>query len=307
MSEENKYKRATDLLMEGKRKEASTILLTLYKQTTKRGFKVQLIDALLVALDPIKDNQKLIDMSSEGIKLASELRMSAPRAHFMGRKADFLMSRVSSYRYQRSNLKLTPGWIGFSTEADKRSYEELTAEIEGFEKEVDQLLTEAIFIAERIDNKRALGFILMSKASAENYRYLYYKMEYMSGTLKVKVWLLLHRYGFEVPILFGLKYHKTLKEYLDSFTASYLRAAKLLDEIGDDTAGFAYYDLAVNLKTAYKFRRTNKYLCRAKVIAERSNNTLLDSKIKELEKSIKARNKDIPNYLEGETRENRTK
>lgn len=305
MSEKNDYKKAISLLMAGRRKEASTALLELHQRTTKKGFKIQLIDALFSALDSIKENQKLIDISSEGIKLASELRIPDLQAHFMGRRADFLVNRVSFYQYQRSNLKLTPGWIEFSTEADKRSYEELTAEIERLEKEIDQLLTEAISIAERVDSKKTLGFILMSKASVESSRYLHYKMEYMRGIFKAKVWLLLHRWGFEIPILFGLKHYKTLKGYVDSFTANYLRAAKLFEEIGDDGEGFAYYNLAVNLKTAYKFRQANNYLYRAKIIAEKHGNALLNSKIKELEKSIKARNKDIPNYLEGETRGSR--
>lgn len=304
MSEENEYKKAMDLLMVGKRKEASTVLLDLYGQTTKKGFKVQLIDALLSALDPVEENQRLIDISSEGIKLANELETPALQSNFMGRKADFLMGRVSFYQYQRSNLKFAPSWIEFSTEADKSSYEKLTAKIERFERETDQLLVEAISIAERTNNKRILGFILISKASVESSRYLHYKMEYVCGIFKAKIWLLLHRWGFEFPILFGLKHYKTLKEYVDSFTASYLRAAKLLEEIGDDVAGFAYYDLAVHLKIAYKFHQANKYLRRAKVIAERSNNALLNSKIKELEKSIKARNKDVPNYFEGEARQN---
>ena len=103
MSEKIDFKKAMSLLMKGRGKEASTVLLPLYQQTTKKGFKLQLIDALLTALDPLQENQKLIDMAFEGIRLANELRASDLQAHFMAKKADFLMNNVLLDQHQRAN------------------------------------------------------------------------------------------------------------------------------------------------------------------------------------------------------------
>jgi hypothetical protein len=303
MSEENDFKKAMSLLMSGRRKEASGALLPLYQQATKKGFKIQIIDALLSAIDPILENQRLIDMASEGAKLAGELGATDLRAHFMSRRADFLMAKISFYHYQCANLKLAPGWIEFSTEADRNNYEILAKKNNELEIEIDQLLNEALALTERTGNKKVLAFILMSRASVQSSRYIQYKMESMRGIWKAKVWLLLHRMGYEVPILFGFKHSQVLKTYVSSFTADYLRAAKLFEEIDDDGAGYAYFDLAVNLKSCYHFRNAKKSLRKAETIAKKYNNELMAAKIKDLAKSIKARNRDVPDYLKGEKRE----
>jgi hypothetical protein len=125
----------------------------------------------------------------------------------------------------------------------------------------------------------------------------------MRGNWKAKVWLLLHRMGYDVPILFGFKHSQVLKTYVNSFTADYLRAAKLFEEIDDDGAGYAYFDLAVNFKSSYHFRKAKKSLRKAETIAKKYNNELMAAKIKDLAKSIKARNRDVPDYLKGEKRE----
>jgi len=303
MSNENNFKEAIDLLMTGRRKESSVILLDLYKRVVQSEFKVQLIDALITALDPIKENQNLINMASEGIKLAGRLRMLPFQAHFMGRKAEFLISKSSQYQYQRANLKLTPGWIEFSTEADKNNYEIFTKKVEKLDEEVDQLLVDAVSIAEKANDKKALAFVLMSKASIESSRYLQYKMECIRDAWGTKIWIFFHKLGFDITHLLNFKHYKILKIYIDSFTKNYLEAAKLLEEIGDSAASYAYFDLAVHLQLAYKFHKAKDYLRKAKIIAKKHNDVLLIAKAKALEKSIKTKNRDIPNYLEGEGEE----
>ena len=173
--------------------------------------------------------------------------------------------------------------IEFSTEADKNTHETLTKKIEGTEAEVDQLLADAFRLAEGADNKKVLAFVLMSRASLESSRYMQYKMDFIRGILKAKIWLLLHRLGYEIPILFGFKHFRVLKAYVNSFTGDYLKAARLFEEIDDDGAGFAYYNLAVHLRSAYSFSRAKNYLRKAKTIANRHKNALLAANIKALE------------------------
>ena len=306
MPEESDFEKAMNVLMSGQRKQASVLLQQLYQQTLEKEEKIQIIDALLTTLNPIEDTQQLIMLSSEGIKLTNELGILDMQAHFMGRMAEFLMGKITLFQYQRTNLKLAPGWIGFSTEADKSKYEVLTETIKKLEEEVDQLLINASTVAESIGNKKVLAFILLSEASIEGLCYSQYKMECIQGSWRTKTWMLLRilrKWGYEVPVLFGFKHYKTLKMYVSSITLIYLKAARLLEEINDDGAGFAYFNLAVHLKTAYKFRQAQKYLHKAKIIAAKNGNGLLSTQINILEKLIKARNRDTPNYLEGETRE----
>lgn len=305
MPEENNFNNAMSLLIAGRRKEAAVELLNLYQRTTKKSLRLQLIEALMSALNHKRENQKLIDLSSEGIKFSEDLQLPALQAHFMSRKAEFLSNKSSLLHCQRAELKLAPGWLGFSTEAERISYDSLTAEIKSLEKETDRLLSDATTIAKLTGKKKVLGFILMSKGYVESSRYLDCKLKCIDVTWKSKVRLLFYKWGFEIPLLFGFKRYKRLKTYVDSFTKSYLEAVRLLEEIDDLAAGSAYYNLAVHLKMAYKFRQAKNYLRKAKFIAEKHRNTSLRHQINELKKSIKARNRDIPNYLEGETRAGR--
>jgi len=302
MPEENSYKKALGLLMSGRRKEASTELLRLYHYITDNSLRLQLIDALLTALDPKKENHTLIDLSSEGIKLSEEQKSLDLRAHFMSRKAEFLANKSAFLHLRRAELKLAPGWLGFSIEADKNNYESLTAEIQSLEKETDKLLSDAMMIATSAGNKKTLAFVLISKGYVESSRYLDYKLKCISVPWKSKVRLILNKWGLEIPLLFGLNHHKRLKAYIESFTKSYLEGAKLLEEIDDPYAGYAFRDLSISLKMAYKFRQAKSCLRKAKVLARKHNDAFLSAQISQLERSIKARNRDVPNYLNGETR-----
>jgi hypothetical protein len=302
MSEESDYKKIFDLLMTGRRKEAAPALLELFERTTQKELKLKIVDALMAALDPINEVLKLIKFASKGIELAKELNAPDFTAYLMARKAEFLMAQSSTLEYERSNLKLPPGWMEFSTEADKSRHELLSKKIVAIEAEIDNLLTEAFEIAEQIGDKKSLAYILMVQASIASSCYLRYKGKYILGGWRTKIWLILHRWGYEFSFLLGFKAYKELNYYVRSFTEDYLKAAKLLEEINDNPS-WPYYDLAVHLMTAHKFRKALHYLNKAEPIAKERNDKLQLAKITAVRESIKKRNKDMPDYLKGETRE----
>ncbi len=304
MSEENELQTAMNLAASGKRKESATRLLGLYRRAVKPTSKLQLIDALLSVLDPVKENTSLVDLSTEGISLAGQLKFTDVQAHFMARKADFLMSKCAIPQYERHNLKLSPGWLEFSTEADKVRYEDLTAETEKHEKEISILLSNAVKLAEESGEKRVLAYVLMSKASVESLQYLQYKMDCIPGNRKITRWARLLP-GFDLAhcFTFDREQKNKLNNYVTAFTRDSLRAAQLFEDIDDVNAGYVYHNLANALKNAYKFRVAKRYLAKAKSAAQKYEDGLLSQRVEEMERAIKARNKDIPNYLEGETRE----
>lgn len=306
MSEKDNLQNAINLLMNGRRKEAAAELLNLESKITDKNLRVQLIDASLSALDPVKESDKLIEMSEEGIKIAGDYGKKDMQAHFMSRRADFLMTKVAFLQYRRQNLKLAPGWIEFSTEADKQEYEKLTAQVEKLEKEVNDLLAQALILAEQSGNKNVFGRVLMAKGSVESLRYIHYKTECMRGNLRTRLWLKFEflRYPFfEHLIIFSGKNAQKLQSFVDTFTANFLKAAQIFEDSGDSTAGYAYHNLANDLKTAYRFREARKYLEKAKSIAVKHNDPLLKQQVEMLVKAIRAKNRDIPDYLNGETRE----
>ena len=68
-------------------------------------------------------------------------------------------------------------------------------------------------------------------------------------------------------------------------------------------SAYAFYNLANALKSAFRFQKSKRYLKRAESLAVQHNDQRLLAVIAVLKKSIKARNRDIPNYVAGEQRE----
>jgi hypothetical protein len=223
----------------------------------------------------------------------------------MARTADLLMLHVGLRHHEQSKLKLAPEWIEFATESDKSRHESLTADIEKLNKEIDGLLDQAVSQAEKSGNKKILGYVLMSKGDIVSSRYMQFKADHMRG-LRAKFWVRFEfmRFPiFEYLLTFSNGDARVLNAYIKAFTADFLRAAKLLDEVNDSSAGAAYHNLANHLRTAYRFRAARKYVAEGKKIAAKHNDTLLMRQLDMMEKSIAAKNRDVPDYINGDARD----
>lgn len=305
MQEENKLQSAISLLVQGRRKEASTELLSLEKIITDKNLRIQLIDAALSALDPVKENETLIRLSTEAINIAREYQKNDSQAFFMGRKADFLEGSITFLHYEQQNIKLSPDWLEFSTEQDKDRYEELTKRIEEINSEIDSLLSKAFILAEASNKKDIIARIFMSAAGIESARYFYKKADKVRGGLYTKLWLKIRfmRYPFfENLFIFSQKKKKELAGLVKSFKEKFLKAADIFTELNDPMAGYVYCNLANSLNSAYKFSEAKKYLLKALELANHFNDALLKKHIESLEKTINSKNRDIPDYVNGESR-----
>lgn len=305
MSEENKLQNAINLLTQGKRKEASPELLSLEKIITDKNLRIQLIDASLSALDPVKENKTLIRLSAEAIDIATEYQKNDLLAFFMGRKADFLEGSITFLHYEQQNIKLSPDWLEFSTEQDRDRYEELTKKIEEINSEIDSLLSQALILAEGCGKKDIIARVLMSSAGIESARYLYKKTDKIRGGLYTKLWLKLRfmRYPFfENLFIFSRKKKKELASLVKSFKEKFLKSAEIFTELNDPMAGYVYYNLANGLNSAYKFSEAKTYLLKASELASYFNDSLLKKHVESLGKTIESRNRDIPDYVNGESR-----
>jgi len=300
MSEEKDFKKAMALFSTGRREEAAVQLLGIYQRAGNVNFKLRVLDVLLSSLHPINDNQRLIELSEEGVALAEKLELTGPRSCFKAKKAEFLMQKVYFLQYEAKNLKLSPEWIGFSTEAEKDRHEMLSREKEALEQEVDVLLSQATQLAEKNPSKRELGFVLMSKGQVESSRYSQHKMEGFRSNLKAMWWLKLEflRGGWiENFLFFDRNQRRKLKKSLDSFYTCFLRAAEIFENIDDPTAGYAYHNLANHLRIIYRFREVKKFLTKAKEIALKYKDESLARAAEKLEARIATKNKNIPDYL----------
>lgn len=306
MSEKSELQNAIGLVLQGDRAAARAALLSLEPRIKDQHMRVQLIDAMLSVLDPLTDNAKQVELSVEGAQIAETIGLPDLAADFMARKADFLMLQVSIRQHRMAMLKLAPNWIEFATEVEKAEYESLATKIAKLEQEIDALLSHAISQAEGSGDKRDLGFVLMSKAAIESSRYLQFKTAYMAHGIRAKLWIKFRfmRYPFFEYLLTAWNGDaKKANILFNSFRDSLLKAARLFEEINDSNAGAAYYNLANNLRTAYKFRSARKYLNKAEVIALKHNDKIVLKQVEEMRQVIRNKNKDVPDYLNGERRE----
>ena len=305
MSERDELKTAMDLAMQGKHSDARDAVLCLESRIKEPHLRLQFIDVALNILDNVKDNAKKVTLSIEGARIAEAIGRTDLQAHFMAKTADLVMLQVALLHSSRSMLKCALRWFQFATEADKKEHESLTTLIDQLERQIDILLSQAITQSERSGDKRFQASVLMSMGSIESKRYLRYKMDCMRG-IRAKLWttFVFVRYPFfEYLLTFWNGDAQKLNAYVKSFTRSFLKAVRLSGEIDDPLAGHAYHNLAVCLKSAYRFGAAKKYLAKARIIALKHNDAAMMLQLEALEKYIKEKNGDIPDDLGGETRE----
>ncbi len=305
MLEENNLKNALQLISVGRRGEASRILLNIYKRTTNQDIKLQVILALIVSLNQIEHNKLLIQLCNEGIKIAAYLQPNT-QGYLMANKAIFLINHIALLIYRKSNLKLAPGWLGFSTEAEKHEFEELNRQITSGEHEVDNLIEESLKIANGQDKKSLQGHIYHAIGKIYGSKYFNYNLEYAVQNRKI-TWLsnhyLIRRFNLYKYLIYSRGQRKKLNESVALTIENLLEAVQLFKDAGNEpSASYALFDLSMQLKNFNRFRKASKYLATSKTIAEKHNDAELLRNIDVVGRSIKMRNTDIPNYLEGESR-----
>jgi hypothetical protein len=306
MSQNDEIQKIVALAAEGKRAQARAALLSLDPQIKDARTRLTFIDAALSILSPVDDNRRILALIMEGIKITDASGLSDLKACFMARAADSSMLPVATRRHRMSMLKLAPRWFEFATEADKREYESLEVGVKALEKGVDSSLSQAMTIAEESEDKRVQGLVLMAKARVENARYMQYKGDCMRSRFRAKLWSrfkFMRSPFFEYLILFKNGDAWKLNAFVKAFTQSSLKAAQLFEEIDDSAAAHAYHNLANDLRTAHRFRRAKRYLAKGREIARRHNDLQMLRQIEEMERIISEKNRDIPDYLHGERRD----
>jgi hypothetical protein len=306
MSDKTELQKALDYIYAGKKKEASDILRVLYSKVFDPDFRLKIIDAFLAALDPIDENSMAIRIVEDGIKIAERGNHKMLRAYFLAKKATYLKNEIGMLQYRRDNINLAPGWFGFATEKEREEYEGCQNKIEEFNREIDTLIGEGLEVAREGGDKRTEGFILMMRGDIESSRYLMFKGEAMRGSsTRARWWIrlaFLRRHGFENLLFYNFRQIKKLKNYISDFSASFEKAANLFNELGDATEANSFYNLAVNLNSAFKFRQAKAALKKAKVVAAKNQDDFLLQQIKDMEIVVREKNKKVPDYIHGERR-----
>jgi tetratricopeptide (TPR) repeat protein len=304
-SGEDNFKAGVSLMEAGRRKEAIAELSEAYKKEMRAEVRLQIIDALLSALDPIHANQTLIDLTAEAIAIAEDIHQDEYRAHFMARRAEQLMTCQGFMQYEQQMIKLAPGWIEFSLLRDKQRYQAFAAARQANDHEINTLINYAMLIGQQKGREELLGFVLMSRGNLTSARYMELKGEYLRLESPIVKWLKsgwLRYYLFDHRFISSAEHRQELKALIASFRTDYLQAARLFEELQSSMAANAYYNLANHLRTAFRFREAMKCISKAEGIARTHNNVVVLRQVEVLKRIVKSKNKDIPNYVAGETR-----
>jgi len=304
MAESDELREIARLAMSGRRAEARTAILKLEPRVKDPQLRLELIDVASSVLNDVKDNAKKALLSLEGARIAARMGLPGLQAHFMAKSAEVAIYQVAIWHHRRSMLDLPPDWFQFATEADMTEHKSLTTLIDKVEGEIDSRLSQAKIQAEQSGDKRVQASVLMSTGTIESARYLQFKMNCMRG-FRAKIWshFEIARYPlFEYALTFWNRDAQKLNDHVKAFTNSFLEAARLSEEMNDSLAGYAYFNLAVHLRSTYRFGACKKYAAKARFVATKHNDTALLSQLPALEETIKAKNRDIPDYLAGETR-----
>ncbi len=307
MSIKSRLQSAKELANIGEYKKASKELLSLDSKIKDTNVRLQFIDACLAALDQVAENKKMISLCKEGEELSSSISRLDLVAFFMGRRADLITIKSAFLLHEKKNLKLMPEWLEFATVGEQKRHQKLTEEIKKYEDKADALFKKSINIATDINKPEILARILMSKASVMSTRYLSEKNKYIKGRFKIKLWLKFNflRYPFFENILF-IPRNKIgkLKKLYNSYTNDFIKSAEIFEELNDPMSGYVYHNLANNLITTYNFKFAKRYLNKAKDIANKYSDVALQKRTTILEQKIKEKNRNIPDYANGEVRDN---
>jgi hypothetical protein len=104
-------------------------------------------------------------------------------------------------------------------------------------------------------------------------------------------------------VVYDTASRRLMRALVGQCEARYLEAVAVLQKADDDfLEAYAFYNLANILRSAYRFRSARGYLRQARALAEKQENKELLKNIHHLEKSIRLKNRDTPNYAAGERR-----
>lgn len=303
MSESQELNEARDLVSRGEKEKAIPILWKLYDSKIPL-IQLDTILTLIVALNHLTENIKLIRITDEGIKIAEELGRYDVYAFLLGRKCVFLTNQLSFLIYRQRSLMLSANvfpWLGFSLMRNKKEFEEILIKRREVEDTIAKIETTALEIVERLTDHYLRGNIYLSLGDFYSSKLLNDRIDLMTGGRKrsaVANISFLKRWGLDKFIIFDAKGRQIID---DSENKCFYFFEKSISEFeaGNqyEYLPYAYSNFALALGSIFKFRRATVLLNKAKTLAKVNNQEQLLIKIGEIEKKIADKNRHIEDYV----------
>lgn len=300
MTEKEKYTEAYRLYNAGDKKSAGRVFIELAHKASNKVIKINSIFGAVTSLNLVENEKEILDLCEMGIDLAKKLSDPGGVAYLMALKAKGLEMKATKYRYKRSSLQSALGWFAFALVRDEKVFEKLGQELQKTEEAVEMNVKEALELATRAGRKDALANIFMIRGEINGGRYLTKKM----GNIKnPRTFLFFGRYHLEDVYFLFFEPERKIGEYIKNAEKDLIHSSDLSSSLGDEQGrAYALFNLANQLRCARKFRKATKLLNIVEAITQKIKNPILLHSVEELRASIKTRNKDIPDYINGEKR-----
>lgn len=301
MADTKELNNARNLIAEGRHPEARKILEAITTQDPK--IKLDILLAFLVVLDHVTENDKLLNVATEGIEIATKLDNDEVRSYLMARKSIFLLTHLSSMVHRQKNLMLSSNvfeWIDFSLERDKKEYEAIVEMRKPIEKEIDSLIEAVIERAEKGIDHYFRGHLFSAIGDFYSSRYLNDMLDFQKGgKIKSKIANLyfIRRWNLDRFLYDSASRRKIMdsKAKCIRYFEKSIYEFRLGDKKSEEAN--ATYNLAVKMKLFYTFSRAKSLLAKAKSIALELQEKPLLQKIGVLEKEVADKNRHMRDYV----------
>ena len=302
MSEIKNLNKARDLIAQGGHVEARKILEAITSKDPK--IRLDVILALLVVFDHVTENDKLLEVTNEGIEITMKNGNESVNSYLLARKSIFMLTHLSSMIHRQKNLMLSAGvfeWIDFSLERDKKEYEFIVEKRKPIEKEIELLIATVIERAEHGVNHYFRGHLFSAIGDFYSSKYLADMLDFQEGgrtKSKIANMYFVRRWNLD-KFLYDRASRRKIRDSKKKCVLYFERSIAEFQLGGKKSEGAnAIYNLAVKMKTFYKFARAKRLLAEAKSIAVSLNEKPLLGKIEMFEKEVADKNRNIRDYVE---------
>ena len=294
--DEQRFAAAEQLWESGEARAAIVQHLDLVRHAHNLDVRLQSALLLVERLNPTSHDTEILECCSIGMKVAAELGDAATRVYLLGMLAKNLAIQNGSFLIARRNLRMAPGWLGFSLARDEEEYNALSSLIDANNKEIDRLTLEALE-----DNMDAAtrGHLLLSLANVSLQRYFDVKIDSFRFPIRLPPFVreLLRSWALDEWLLHTASDRRLMHHHVRECERKYSEAvAAFRAEKDEVNVAHAFYALANDLRSANRFSKARPYLQQSETIARRLNEPQLLRLIPVLKERIRRRNRNVPNY-----------
>jgi hypothetical protein len=299
-SEEDEFAAAEKLWSSGDAGTATQMHVDLTRHAQNPDLRLRSAIALLERLNPAQHLDLILKTCSIGIKMAETLGETETKACLLATRARNLAILNGSLFSARKNLRIAPGWLGFSLESDEQKYKKLTAAIESNDKEIEKLICEAQKVKA---DCATIGHILLSVGEISFQRYMNVKVECLRELVPLPRFVRekIRAYALDENFWYAASARQVMRRLLKTCEYQHCKAAVCFIKAADEVnTASAFYNLANHLRSANRFRQAKLYLEEAETIAKKCDNEMLLDRIPLLKERIRQRNRNVPDYAGGD-------